>query len=322
MLLNTLLLHIIQGLVYIALAPLVLGALRWARARLQRRQGPAWRQPYRDLLKLFRKQPIVPENASWIFDAAPAVILACYAAPGFLMPVFCLPPGKTSPFGDLLALVYLLGLARLTIGLAGMDSGSPLGGMGSSRELYLHSLIEPTLILIVYTLALKWGTSDLPHIISQNRQSSLLDVYTDPPLLLLALALALTTRAEAGRLPFDNPATHLELTMSGRAIHLEYAGPQLALLEWAEALRLTFFLTLLLNLFAPWLLAGNDSGLLTNISSALLYPLKLSLLALALAWWENRQVKTRLRAITAPALTALIITLMAAILVVVEHYWL
>jgi formate hydrogenlyase subunit 4 len=311
--------HVIQGLLYLALAPLVLGTLRRARARLQRRQGPPWLQPYRDLLKLWRKRAVTPANASWVLDAAPAVVFTCYALAGFITPIFNLPD-IPSPVGDLLALVYLLGLARLALGLAGMDAGSPLGGLGSSRELYLHALAEPTLVFIVYTLALKWGTSDLSAIVSANRQAGLLKVYTSPPLLLLALALALISLAEAGRLPFENPATHLELTMSGKAVHLEYAGPQLALLEWAEALRLTFFLTLLLDLFAPWLLAASDAGLLAQALAALFYPFKLLALALLLALWETFQVKMRLRTIVTPALVALIMALVAAMLVVAESY--
>jgi formate hydrogenlyase subunit 4 len=312
--------HVFQGLAYLGLAPLVLGVLQWAKARLQRRRGPAWLQPYRDLRKLLRKRPVVPENASWVFNAAPLVVFACYALPGFLMPVFYLPQKGASPVGDLLTLVYLLGLARLALGLAGMDAGAPFGGLGSSRELFVHVLAEPTLIFVVYTLAFKWRTSNLPDILWRHRQDTFLDVYTSPPLLLLALALALTTLAETGRLPFDNPSTHLELTMFGKAIHLEYAGPHLALLEWAEALRLTWFFTLLLNLFAPWLLAASGGNPLLNALAILLYPLKLLLLALALALWEALQVKTRLRAIVTPALTALIVALIAAILVVAERY--
>lgn len=311
--------HVIQGLLYLALAPLVLGTLRRARARLQRRQGAPWLQPYRDLLKLWRKRAVTPAHASWVFDAAPPVVFTCYALAGFITPIFSLQ-GDASPVGDLLTLVYLLGLARLALGLAGMDAGSPLGGLGSSRELYVHALAEPTLIFIVYALALKWGASNLSAIISANRQAGLLGVYASPPLLLLALALALISLAEAGRLPFENPATHLELTMSGKAIHLEYAGPQLALLEWAEALRLTFFLTLLLDLFAPWLLAASDGGLLAQALAALFYPFKLLALALLLALWETFQVKMRLRTMITPALIALIMALIAAMLVVAERY--
>ncbi len=317
---NNLMFNISQGFVYLLLAPLVVGMLRWAKARLQRRQGPAPLQFYRDLLKLWHKQPVIPESASGIFIVAPVIVFTCYALLGFLTPIFYLPESNISLASDLLLLVYLLGLAWFTMGLAGLDAGAPLGGLGSSRELFIHVLVEPTLIFIVYTLALKWHTTDLLGIIWHHRQIAPLEIYTNPSLLLLLVALWLILLAESGRLPFGNPTTHLELTMSGQAIHLEYAGPQLALLEWAEALRLTFFLTLLLNLFGSWLLAGSGNNLLLNIVLTLLYPAKLFILVLGLALWETVQVRLRLRAITKPALTTIAMALTAAALVVVERY--
>jgi formate hydrogenlyase subunit 4 len=286
---------------------------------LQRRQGPSPLQFYRDLFKLVRKRPVVPDSASWVFVAAPVVSFACYASLGFLVPVFCLPRDGVSSTGDLFLLVCLLGLARLAVGLAGMDAGAPFGGLGSSRELFTHVLVEPTLLFIVYTLALKWNTTDLSAIIWKH-QANLWEVYANPSLLLLLLALALVALAEAGRLPFDNPATHLELTMFGKAIHLEYAGPQLALLEWAESLRLTFVLTLPVNLFFPGLAVTKDP--FDVVLLALLYPVKLFLLLLTLASWEALQVKARLRAVITPALIALAVTLVAAVLAVAERYWL
>lgn len=314
-------LHIVQGCVYIMFAPLIVGTLRWAKARLARRVGPSPFQLYRDLRKLLSKQPVLPEGASWVFTIAPVVVFTCYAALGFLAPVFYLPSRGSSPVGDLIVLIYLLGMARLAMGLAGMASGAPFGGLGSSRELFVHVLAEPTLIFIVYTLALKWGTTtDLLGIVWENYEAGPLGVYADPSLLLLLLALLLVTLAEAGRLPFDNPATHLELTMFGKAVHLEYGGPGLALLEWGEALRLTFLLTLLANLFAPWTMAAANVPLFWSIPLALLYPVKPLLLALALAVWEATQVKARLRSIVTPALSALVITVIAAMLAVAERY--
>lgn len=320
--LQTLIFHTIQGLAFVLLAPLVVGTLRWARARLQRRQGPSPLQFYWDLVKLLRKQPVEPQGSSWLFVAAPVVVFACSAAPGFLAPVLYLPARDASLAGDLLVLVCLLGLARLVLGLAGMDAGAPFGGLGSGRELFVHVLAEPVLIFITLTLALKWQTTSLSTILWQTHQHTPLEVYTAPPLLPLLLALILAILVETGRLPFDNPATHLELTMFGKAIHLEYAGPGLALLEWAEALRLTFFLTLLANLFAPWLLATAGGSPIWNLGLILLYPLKLGLLALALAFWEALQVKTRLRAVVTPALIALALAFIAAMLAVVERYYL
>ncbi len=313
--------YIVQGLVFMLVAPLVAGTLRWAKARLQRRQGPSPVQVYRDLLKLLSKRPVEPENSSWIFRGAPAVVLACYAMLGFVMPVFYLPEARSSPAGDLLLLVYVLGLARLAMGLAGMDSGAPFGGLGSSREMFVHVLAEPTLLFAVFTLALTRNTTDLTTIIWANHDAMPLDIYAAPELLLLMLAMGVLVALESGRLPIDNPGTHLELTMLGKAVHLEYSGPRLALLEWAEALRLTFMLTLLLNLFGPRLLASPGESLLMNVILILLYPVKLLVLLLALALWEAVQVKAQLRSIVTPALTALAFTILAAVLVVAEHYF-
>jgi formate hydrogenlyase subunit 4 len=153
-----------------------------------------------------------------------------------------------------------------------------------------------------------------------NFDATVKDVYAQPPFLLMVLSVALVSLAEAGRLPVDNPASNLELTMFGKAIHLEYGGSQLALLEWAEALRLTFLITLLLNLLAPWLLASADRSLWLNVLLVLLFPMKLLVVTVVLALWESLQAKMRLRAIVTPALTALAVAIIAVILAIAERY--
>jgi formate hydrogenlyase subunit 4 len=314
------LLSIGQGFLYIVVAPLAVGMLRWTKARLQGRQGPRLIQPYLDLSKLLSKQPVIPEAASWLFSAAPYVVFTSYALLGFLVPVVYLPQDSTLPWADLLLLVYLLGLAKFVMALAGMDTGAPLAGLGSSRKMFVHALAEPALVVIVYALALRWRTTTLPAIVYHNWQAGPARVFTDPTLLLAGLALTIIALAEAGCLPFDNPATHLELTMFGKAIHLEYAGPHLALIEWGEALRFTFFLTLLSSLFAPWLLAATSLGPALNSLLILAYPVKLLILALILGLWETTQVKLRLRAVTGPAASALVFALLSAIVAVVTQY--
>jgi formate hydrogenlyase subunit 4 len=303
-----------------AVGPLVVGVLRWVKARLQRRQGSTPLQVYWDLVKLLRKRPVVPQTASVVFLYAPLIIFACYAALGFMAPVFSLPSEGLWSYGDLVILIALLTLARLILGLAGMDSGAPFGGLGSSRELFLGVLTEPTLLFVAYTLALTHHTTDLSLAMKGNFDAGPLSVYAQPPLLLVGLSVALVSLAEAGRLPVDNPASHLELTMFGRAIHLEYGGSQLALLEWAEALRLTFLITLPLNLLAPWLLASADHPLWLNVLLVLLFPAKLLLVTFVLALWESLQAKMRLRAIVTPALTALAMAVIAVILAIAERY--
>jgi formate hydrogenlyase subunit 4 len=310
-----LLLVISQGVICLLLAPLTIGTLRTVKARLQRREGPPLFQPYRDLRKLLGKAPVLPEEASWLFGTVPAVVFACYASLGFLAPMVFLGRDRVPGISDLLILVCLLGLARLMLGLGGMAAGAPFGGLGSSRELFLHVLAEPALIMIVCTLALQWHTTNLTEIVGQQYAAGPL-IYANPALLLLLLSLLLVILAEAGRLPFDNPTSHLELTMFGKAIHLEYSGPHLALLEWAEWARLTFLLTLLVNLFAPWLMAVSGQSGWESIVLVALYPLKLLFLAGMLAVWESLQVKMRLRGIVTPALTALALSLIAAALVI------
>src|SRR5947209_5968345 len=148
---------IVQGLCYIGIAPLVVGTLRRVKDRLQGRAGPRPYQPYLDLWKLFHRQPVIPDTASWVFSTAPYIVFGCYALLGLITPIIFLPPASAIdrsflgwPLADLLVLVYLLGLARFVMGLAGMDAGAPLGGLGSGREMFIHVLIEPTLIFIVY----------------------------------------------------------------------------------------------------------------------------------------------------------------------------
>ncbi|NIV38430.1 MAG: formate hydrogenlyase [Anaerolineae bacterium] len=313
---------LLQGLLFVAAGPLVVGLLRWLKARLQRRQAAPVVQPYRDLVKLLRKQPVMPSTASALYRYAPIVVFACYAAPGFLAPVLYLPGEGVPSSGDLVILIALFAMARMAMGLAGMDAGAPFGGLGSSRELFLNVLTEPTLLFLAYALALIHRTTDLSSVMNANLQAGSLGVYAEPSLLLLGLSLALLLLVEAGRLPIDNPASHLELTMYGKAVHLEYGGPQLALLEWAEALRLTFMITLLLNLFFPGLLVSVGRPLWLNALIVLLFPLKLLIATAILALWESLQAKMRLRAILTPALTALALAIIAVMLAIAKRYML
>jgi formate hydrogenlyase subunit 4 len=308
----------LQGVMVLALAPFVIGALNQAKARLQRRQGPSLWQPYRDLLKLLHKRAAIPFGHSWAYGLAPVLTFTCYGILGFLTPVFLLPETKSAwPIDDLLLIIALLGLGRLALALGGMSVGAPFGNLGSGREMFLHVLAEPILILVTATLALTWRTTDLSELLSRE-QRSLARVYTEPALLLLLPTLALTIVIEAGRLPFDNPETHLELTMLGAGIHLQYAGPHLALLAWAEWARLTFLLTLLINLVAPWSLAADWQSRWLIALAAISYPLKLIVLALGVAAWEATQVRIRLRAMIPSAFVALAMAFLAVLLVIIQ----
>ncbi len=320
MTLDSLLFASLQGIILLALAPFTVGVLYWVKARLQRRQGPSIWQPYRDLRKLLRQRPTAPIGSSWVFEAAPVVAFACYGTLGFLAPLFLLSNVEGAPrTDDLLLIIALLGLARLAVGLGGMAAGAPFGNLGSAREMFLHVLAEPILVLVTITLVLTWHTTNLALLLGRESQS-LAAVYRNPALLLLFPTLALTIVIEAGRLPFDNPGAHLELTMFGKAIHLEYAGAQLALLEWAEWARLAFLFTLLINLLAPWSLATTQQSGWLIVLAAVTYPVKLCLLAGAIAVWESMQIKIRLWALIPSAFVALAMALLAVLLVVIQQH--
>jgi len=283
-------LEVVQAALALALAPGLVGLVRWLKARLQNRRGaPAW-QPYRELRKLFGKEVVVSTNASWVFHVAPFVVFATTVAVTFLIPLLAVPL-PLDPVGDLLVVVYLLLLGTFFLALAGLDPGSAFGGMGASREMTVAALAEPTVALAIFALALGAGSTNLGRIVAR--------ALTDPgaalgPGHLLAFgALFIVMLAETGRLPVDNPATHLELTMIHEAMVLEYSGRYLALIEWAAALKLLVFFVLLANLFVPWGVAvALTPGALALALGSLL--LKLALLALVVAVLETRVAKLRL----------------------------
>lgn len=311
---------VLDGLLYVLLSPLVLGCLRWVRARMQGRQGPRLVQPYLDLWKLLRRKTMRPESTSFVYMAAPGVVFVCMLLAGLLLPIIFIPPPVSSgqpkivwPSADLLVLIYLLGMGRFAISLAGMDSGSPFGELGSSREMFIHFLAEPALILAAFALALRWSSSNLVEILQECRAEDG-KLYLQASLWLVLIALWLAAVAETGRIPIDNPATHLELTMTGRAVWLEYSGRHLGLLEWAEAMRLTFFLTLLANLALPWTLIEVGDLTAVDLLMTFFYPLKLLLLVVSLALWELLQAKLRLRAIVGPAGLAMLFASLAVVI--------
>jgi formate hydrogenlyase subunit 4 len=279
-----------QTVLVLALAPGLVGLIRWMKARLQNRRGaPCW-QPYRELRKLFQKEVVVSNNASWLFRATPFVVLASTVAVTMLVPFIAV----RLPFdavGDLLVVVYLLLLGTFFLALAGLDTGSAFGGMGASREMTIAALAEPTVALAVFALALGAGSTNLGQIVARTMADPA--AALSPGHLLAFAAVFIVTLAETGRLPIDNPATHLELTMIHEAMVLEYSGRYLALLEWAAALKLVIFFALLANLFVPWGVAVTlTPGALAVATGSLL--LKLGALAAAVAVLETRVAKLRL----------------------------
>jgi len=278
-----------QAALALLLAPGLVGLVRWLKARLQNRRGaPAW-QPYLELAKLFRKEVVVSSNASWLFRAAPFIVFASTVAVALLVPILLVPLPFDS-VGDLLVVVYLLLLGTFFLSLAGLDPGSAFGGMGASREMTVAALAEPTVALAIFALALSAGSTNLGQIVARTMSGS---ATFSPGHLLAFLALFIVTLAETGRLPIDNPATHLELTMIHEAMVLEYSGRYLALIEWAASLKLLIFFSLLSNLFVPWgVAAAVTAGALTLAVASLL--LKLVIFAAVVAVLETRIAKLRL----------------------------
>ena len=286
---DALFLSVLQALVIALGAPLLVGTLRTLKARLVGRRGPAPWQPFLDLRKLFGKTPVVSETTSWIFRATPYVLVGAMLVAALAAPVLTSRPPLA--FAGILLLMSLFLLGTFFLALAGLDAGSAFGGMGSSREVTVAGLAEPTVMLAVFALALRASTTNLGGIVERVTIEPLLVV--NPAHLLAFAAFFIVMLAETGRLPVDNPATHLELTMIHEAMVLEYSGRHLALVEWAAAMKLFVFLTLLANLFFPW-------GVPADVTPpALLLGLlalagKLAVLAIALAALETAIAKLRL----------------------------
>jgi formate hydrogenlyase subunit 4 len=246
----------VQMTVVLLLAPALTGFVRKVKARLLRRRGPPVLQPYRDLLRLLRKEAVVAESASWLFRVAPYLVFAATWVAAALVPTFAtgLIFGWTA---DLIALIALLGSARFFLALAGMDVGTSFGGIGSSREAMIASIAEPAMLLIVFTLALVAGSTQLSTIASVLGSP---EVGLRVSLGLALVALIMVSIAENARIPVDNPATHLELTMVHEAMVLEYSGRHLAMIELAAAMKLLLYVSLIAAVFTPWGLGGAASG--------------------------------------------------------------
>ncbi|MFZ0425564.1 MAG: NADH-quinone oxidoreductase subunit H [Xanthobacteraceae bacterium] len=278
-----------QMLLVLALAPLLTGFVRKVKARLLRRRGPSLLQPYRDLARLMGKEVVLADSASWLFRVIPYLIFAATWVAAALVPTF-----RTgllfSWSADLIAIIALLGSARFFLALAGMDVGTSFGGIGSSREVMIASLAEPAMIMIVFTLALIAGSTQL---------SSIAEFMLSPAVgLRVSLGLALVgliivAVAENGRIPVDNPATHLELTMVHEAMILEYSGRHLALIELASSIKLILYVSLIACLFAPWGLAPSGAGAVALATGVSGYIAKLAVGGFLLAVFETSIAKMR-----------------------------
>ncbi|MCX9010698.1 MAG: NADH-quinone oxidoreductase subunit H [Candidatus Methanoperedens sp.] len=281
---------VFQVFIILALAPLLSGMIKKVKAFLQMRKGAGILQPYYDIAKLLRKDSVVSGNVSWIFHAAPAISFVAVLAAGLLIPVYIL----NMPFsfaGDLIAVVYLFALSRFFIALASLDAGSSFGGMGGSREMFIASLAEPAMMLSIFAIALNVGSTNLGYI--SGAVSSMGIDAVSPYQLLAFVALFIIAIAETGRIPVDNPATHLELTMIHEAMILEYSGKQLAIVELGAMVKQLLVFSLLANIFFPWGIASDLSAAGLAVS-LIVFIIKISILGVLIALVETSTAKWRL----------------------------
>jgi len=297
-------------LLVLFLAPLFTGFVRKVKARLLRRQGPPLIQPYRDLVRLARKEVVLAESASWLFRVIPYLVFAATWVAASLIPTF-----RTgllfSWSADLIAIIALLGNARFFLALAGLDVGTSFGGIGSSREVMIASLAEPAMLMVVFTLALIAGSTQLSTI-AQFMASP--EVGLRVSLGLGLLGLVMVAIAENGRIPIDNPATHLELTMVHEAMVLEYSGRHLALIELSSSLKLILYVSLLACLFAPWGIETADAAASALAIGIAAYVAKLALGGFLLAVFETSIAKMRVFRVPEFLGAALMLGLLATLL--------
>ena len=308
-----------QMLLVVAAAPLVTGVVRKAKARLMRRRGPSPFQPYRDLLRLFRKEVVLADNASWLFRAAPYLIFAATWVAAALVPTFA----SGLPFSwaaDFIAIVALLGSARFFLALAGMDTGAGFGGLGSSREMMIASIAEPAMMMIVFSIALLVGSTQLSVIAATLLAT---DVGLRVTLALALVALVMVGLAENTRIPIDNPATHLELTMVHESMVLEYSGRHLALIELAASLKLLLYLSLIACLFLPWGIAPAEGAAAPRVPvyaiGVAAYGAKLALGCGLLALFETSISKMRVFRVPTFLSAALMLALLGTLLLFVSR---
>jgi formate hydrogenlyase subunit 4 len=314
-LMRNLIVQAAQMALVLLLAPLLTGFVRKMKSRLLRRRGASVFQPYRDLLRLIRKEVVLAENASWLFRVIPYLVFATTWVAAALVPTFATGL-MFSWAADLIALIALLGSARFLLALAGMDIGTSFGGLGSSREVMIASLAEPAMLLVVFTVALVAGSTQLSNVAAFMASSA---VGLRISLALALLALLMVAVAENARIPVDNPATHLELTMIHEAMILEYSGRHLAMMEFAAALKLLLYCSLIASLFMPWGLATAQAGLSAYAAGTLFYLGKLALAGYVLALFETAVAKMRVFRVSEFLSAALMLGFLAALLLFVSR---
>jgi len=289
MIFNTILPGLLQLGIILFVSPAIIGIIRKIKAFMQNRRGADIWQPYRNLFKQFRKETVISSAASWITPTMPYILFSTTVAATMLVPTFMIII-PFSGLSDVLVIIYLLALGSFFLALAGLDQGSAFGGMGSSRHMTVASLAEPAMILSIFAIGMNSASANISQIVSHG---SFGEFFLNPLYIFSFLALFIVMLAETSRIPVDNPATHLELTMIHEAMILDYSGRYLAFIEWASAIKLMLFLTLLGNIFFP-------IGIITSftvlgaIAGIIIYIIKLLIFAAVIAVIESSMAKFRL----------------------------
>jgi formate hydrogenlyase subunit 4 len=281
--------QLVQMTVILLLSPLLTGLVRKVKARLQRRRGAGVLQPYQDLRRLLGKETVVAENASWLFRVVPYFVFATTWVAAALVPTFAANL-MFSWSGDLIAITALLGSARFALALAGMDIGTSFGGIGSSREMMIASLAEPAMLMLVFSIALIVGSTQLSTIAETMLTGH---VGLRVSLAMALIALIIVALAENGRVPVDNPATHLELTMVHEAMVLEYSGRHLAMIELAAALKLTLYMAMIACVFLPVGMANGPADPIPDAIGGMAWLVKMGAGGIALGIAETSVAKMR-----------------------------
>lgn len=304
----------LQAVLLLLAAPLLQGIIKKSKALLQNRIGPSVLQPYYDLVKYMKKDAVISGHASWLTVATPYIVFASILTAGLLVPTF-LADTPLGFMGDLILIVYLFGLARFFTALTALDAGSSFGGMGSSREMALSAIAEPALLLAVFAALLSGGTTKLNQLLQVLASHGWNGI--EPSYALAFLSMFIVVIAETGRIPVDNPDTHLELTMIHEGMLLEYSGRYLGLMMWAAQIKQLLILSLFVNLFFPWGLAAdwNAGGILLSF---LLYLLKLAALGISLAVIETLYAKIRIFKVPKLLVSSMMLSILSILVRVAE----
>jgi len=305
-------LPLLQTLLFVTIAPLFAGWVKRTKCYLQNRTPPPWLQPYRDLRRLFAKEVVLAHSASIIFRITPYIVFGTAAIAASVIPFISIQ-ASIGTVADAIVLVGLFALGRFFLALAGMDIGTSFGGMGSSREMTVAALAEPAMLMVLFTLAMVANSTNLTTIVTYTLEQPLV---LRPSMLFALAALIMVAIAETGRIPVDNPATHLELTMIHEAIILEYSGRHLGLMEFAAQIKLMIFIVLIANLFFPWGIAESATPV-TLLAAFMVVVAKMGLSGILLAVGESVVAKMRLFRIPtflAVAFTIALVGMLSAII--------